>query len=69
MRTGIYAETPEEQLTCVEFDDDQKTQPPKAHEPQPPPAEAKKTLLIPRPPGRIIFNYALDSYVPVQRKE
>ena len=31
--------------------------------------KAKTTSLIPRPPGRIMFNYTLDSYVPVQWKE
>ena len=46
-----------------------RDQPPKAHEPQPPPAGAKKTPLILHPPGRMIFNYTLDSYVPVQWKE
>ena len=69
MWTGISAETPKEQSTCVDFDDDKKAQPPKAHEPQPPPAGDKKTPLIPRPPGRMIFKYTLDSYVPVQQKE
>ena len=46
-----------------------RDQPTKAHEPQPPPAGAKKTPLIPHPPGRMIYNYTLDSYVPVQWKE